>query len=181
VPKRIEFRDLQEPHCKLLYAIWQIQNRHPSVGATAARIMEITGFRKSKFTRYLHDLRDISQSFYVLTVKGRKPVRYRLAKEHLVTQSDTAAILLQFLSYSPKSEGERVIPLEKFAAATSRALGLPPSAVKTRLKKAAEKHYLTEIRRDQLFLEVNERLLCEEGFLRLLADHYVGKSRMQSA
>lgn len=172
MPKTIEFRDLREEQCKLLYAIWQIQTKRPHLGATAARIRALAGFGESEFNRSLHGLRSISKSFYVLTVKGRRPVRYRLATEHLVTQSDTSAILLGYLRYPEKYRKDGQIPYKGFVEWVGKALLLPEGIVRNRLEKAVKKLYLTEIEREELYLELGHRLICEKRFLEFLASHF---------
>lgn len=169
MPKKIEFRDLHGQHCKLLHTIWQVQTTTPQGGATAARVMKIAGFSKTEFNRYLHDLRKISKSFYILTVKGKKPVRYRLATEHLVTQSDTAAILILLKNYPNKYRKDGQIPTDRFVRSASKALQLPQAIVQNRIREAVEQHYLAEVLRDRAYLETSERLICEEPFLKLLA------------
>lgn len=163
---------MREEQCKLLYAIWQIQTKRPHLGATAARIVELTGFGEADFNRNLHDLRKISKSFYVLTVKGRRPVRYRLATEHLVTQSDTSAILLELLNYPEKYRKDGQIPYKGFIDWIGKALLLPEGITRNRLEKAVKQQYLTLIEREELYLELGHRLICEKTFLEFLAAHF---------
>jgi hypothetical protein len=172
VPKTIEFRDLQEHHCKLLFAIWQIQTTRPYLGATGKLIMERTGFTPRELANTLHELRKISKSAYVKTVKGRKPVRYRLATEHLVTQSDSAMVLTRFRDYPAKKRKDGQVPLEDFVSSTTRALNLPEITVRDRITRALNRQYLVEVMRDQMYLEMGDRLMCEERFLKLLAAEY---------
>lgn len=172
MPKSVEFRDLREEQCKLLYAIWQIQTKRPYLGATAALIMEKTGFSGSDFNRNLHGLRKISKSFYVLTIKGRRPVRYRLSTERLVTQSDTSALLLELLAYPEKDRKDGQIPYRAFIDRISKALALPDKVIVDRLEKAIKQQYLVLVAREEPYIEITNRLICEKRFLELIASHF---------
>jgi len=172
VPKRIEFRDLREEQCKLLEVIWQIQTSHPYLGVTADRVIERAGLTKGEFNRLLHELREVSKSSYVRTVKGKKPVRYRLSTEHLVTQSDTATILLKLIEYPQKYRVDGQIPYVSFVQWVSEALRLPETTVKDRIEKAIRQRYLKRIGRNIDYLEIGDRLFCERGYLELLATRF---------
>jgi transcriptional antiterminator len=167
VPSKTKFRDLTDEQCILLFAILQMQKSTPPVKATVTKIVEATGLTSRKVHRCLHKLRRISKCKYVQRILGKKPTRYRVPSQFLVTQSDTAEILLLLLSPPFLNDGQ--IPYDKIINWLSEKMNLTELTVRDKLKKATEQEYLTLIKGRDDFLEVGDRVLCEQLYLQLVA------------
>jgi hypothetical protein len=169
VPKKTNFKDLSEDKCKLLYAVLQMQKASPPIKATKMKIMESTGFSESKVGKLLYQITRISQSRYIQTVSGESPVRYRLFTQRLVTQADTAHLLLLLLE-CPHINADGLIIFEEAVKWLNKQTGFSEEIVRDRLDKAISQEYLTKVPcQDVICLEKNDRLVCEQIFLKMVA------------
>lgn len=171
MPSKTVFRQLTEKQCILLYTILQMQKANPPLSATKEKIKAAADFSETEFNRYLHNLRKISQTRYVLSVKGRKPFRYRVSSKRLVTQDDTAQILLLLSGFPFSEDGQ--IPFQHGIKWISQETRLSEEVIKERIEKAIEQEYLGKIQRNEVYLEITDRVLCELPFLKMVAQDFV--------
>lgn len=155
----------------LLHVIWQIQTDRSSGAATLEAIRLKSELSASDINGYLHDLRQISKSYYVRTIRKIRPAWYRLPSEHIVTQSDTAKILLELFEFPNNECLDGQVPQARFIIYAAKKLGLATEIIDDRLEKAIKQCYLTRIQRDEWYLELGDRLVCEKEYLTLLAQH----------
>jgi hypothetical protein len=127
----------------------------------------------------LYRLRDIAKSLYVTSKRlvepgskkkrGAPPVYYRLAAKRLVTFSDTAKIILNLMQY-PREEGRR-INYENFISDMMSELSRPRLFIEDKIKRAIQQSYIEFVDGETLHIVDSERASCEEGYLKLLAQH----------
>lgn len=171
MPRKTNFPDLSEDQCKLLFAILQMQRAHPAIKATKAKIIEYTGFTETKIGKLLHEIRTISRSRYVERVKGSSPTRYRLFTQRLITQAETARVLL-YLIECPFVNADGLVYFQKAVRWIKAQTGLTEQSIRSRIDKAIKQEYLTEVQSQGApCLEKSDRLVCKWIFLKMIVEN----------